>query len=179
MSGFRWLGETVVHEGFRIQVAVTRYQAPDGTEMHRDVVHHPGAVAVVPVHDDGTVTLVSQFRTALGADLLELPAGVRDVPGEPEAHTAARELAEEVGLAAGNLEHLVTFHNSPGFCDEAVWVFLGTDLRDVPDAREGPEEEAMVVVRVPLAEAVAMVHDGRITDAKTIIGITLAAQHSR
>jgi 8-oxo-dGTP pyrophosphatase MutT (NUDIX family) len=178
VAAFTPLGETTVHQGHRIRVAVARYAGPDGTEMARDVVHHPGAVAVLPLHDDGTVTLVSQFRAALDADLLELPAGVRDVPGEPEVETAARELAEEVGLVAGHLEHLVTFHNSPGFCDEAVWVFLGTDLREVPHARQGPEEEAMVVVRVPLDEATAMVADGRITDAKTIIGLTLVAQRS-
>jgi ADP-ribose pyrophosphatase len=178
MGDFTLRGETVVHQGFRIQVAVARYEAPDGTEMLRDVVHHPGAVAVVPLHADGTVTLVSQFRTALDADLLELPAGVRDVEGEPEADTAARELAEEVGLAAGRLEHLVTFHNSPGFCDEAVWVFLGTDLSEVAHARQGPEEEAMVVQRIALGEALAMVGDGRITDAKTIIGLTLVAQRT-
>ncbi len=179
MGEFTLLDETIVHEGFRIQVAVAHYAAPDGTEMYRDIVHHPGAVAVVPLHADGTVTLVAQFRTALGADVLELPAGVRDVPGEPEIDTAARELAEEVGLAAGHLEHLVTFHNSPGFCDEAVWVFLGTELREVPHARQGPEEDAMVVTRVPLVDALAMVGDGQITDAKTIIGLTLAAQRSR
>lgn len=175
MAGFTRLGETLVHQGFRIRVAVARYETPDGSVVERDVVHHPGAVAVVPLHDDGTVTLVSQFRTALDADLLELPAGVRDVAGEPEATTANRELSEEVGLHAAHLEHLITFHNSPGFCDEAVGVFLGTGLSEVPHHREGPEEEAMVVHRVPLDDALAMIYDGRITDAKTVIGITLTA----
>lgn len=179
MGGFRRLGETVVHQGFRIEVAVARYETPDGAVVERDVVHHPGAVAVVPLHDDGTVTLVSQFRTALDHDLLELPAGVRDVVGEPEASTANRELAEEVGLHAAELEHLITFHSSPGFCDEALWVFLGTGLTDVPHRREGPEEEAMVVHRVPLADALAMIADGRVTDAKTVIGLTLVADRLR
>ena len=175
MAGFTRLGETLVHQGFRIRVAVARYETPDGSVVERDVVHHPGAVAVVPLHDDGTVTLVSQFRTALDADLLELPAGVRDVAGEPEATTANRELSEEVGLHAAHLEHLITFHNSPGFCDESVGVFLGTGLSEVPHHREGPEEKAMVVHRVPLDDALAMIDDGRITDAKTVIGITLTA----
>jgi 8-oxo-dGTP pyrophosphatase MutT (NUDIX family) len=179
MGGFRKLEETIVHRGFRIEVAVARFETPDGSVVERDLVHHPGAVAVVPLHEDGTVTLVSQFRTALDHELLELPAGVRDVVGELEATTANRELAEEVGLHAAELEHLITFHSSPGFCDEAIWVFLGTGLTDVPHRREGPEEEAMVVHRVPLAAALAMVADGRITDAKTVIGLTLAADRLR
>ena len=179
MVGFARLGETVIHQGFRIQVAVAKYRTPDGSIVERDVVHHPGAVAVVPLHDDGTVTLVSQFRTALDADLLELPAGVRDVAGEVEAVTANRELTEEVGLHAQHLDHLITFHNSPGFCDEAVWVFLGTGLTEVPHRREGPEEEAMVVHRLPLDDALAMIEDGRITDAKTVIGLTLTASRTR
>lgn len=179
MVGFARLGETVLHQGFRIQVAVAKYRTPDGSVVERDVVHHPGAVAVVPLHEDGTVTLVSQFRTALDADLLELPAGVRDVAGESEAATANRELTEEVGLHAERLDHLITFHNSPGFCDEAVWVFLGTGLTHVPHHREGPEEEAMVVQRMPLDDALAMIADGRITDAKTVIGLMLTADRTR
>ncbi len=176
MTGtFTKRGETLIHNGFRIRVAVARYETPNGSMVERDIVHHPGAVAVVPLHEDGTVTLVRQFRTALDAHLMELPAGVRDVAGEAEMITANRELTEEVGLHAGHLEHLATFHNSPGFCDEAVSVFLGTELREVPHHRQGPEEEAMTVLRVPLADAVAMIHDGRITDGKTVIGLLLTA----
>lgn len=176
MTGtFTKRGETLIHNGFRIRVAVARYETPNGSMVERDIVHHPGAVAVVPLHEDGTVTLVRQFRTALDAHLVELPAGVRDVAEEAEMITANRELTEEVGLHAGHLEHLTTFHNSPGFCDEAVSVFLGTELREVPHHPQGPEEEAMTVLRVPLADAVAMIHDGRITDGKTVIGLLLTA----
>jgi ADP-ribose pyrophosphatase len=83
MTGaFTKRGETLIHDGFRIRVTVARYETPDGSMVERDMVHHPGAVAVVPLHDDGTVTLVRQFRTALDAYLVELPAGVRDVAGE-------------------------------------------------------------------------------------------------
>lgn len=176
MAAFEPVGETIVYEGFRIRVARTTFRAPDGSAMERDVVHHPGAVAVVPLHDDGTVTLVQQFRAALGHDLIELPAGIRDVEGEPDAATANRELAEEVGLHAEHLEPLVTFHNSPGFSDESLAVFLGTGLTDVPHARQGPEEEEMVVLRLPLSDALAMVDEGRITDAKTIIGLLETAR---
>src|SRR5262245_32483858 len=120
MPAFEPLRETTVYEGHRIRVAQVAYRTPDGGEIDRDVVRHPGAVAVVPLHEDGTVTLVEQFRAALDRDLIELPAGIRDVDGEADAVTANRELAEEVGLHATRLEHLVTFHNSPGFTDESL-----------------------------------------------------------
>jgi ADP-ribose pyrophosphatase len=175
VSGFRRLDEAVVHRGFRFTVARGRFLGPDGQVFERDVVHHPGAVGIVPLHDDGTVTLVRQYRAALDDLLLELPAGLRDVHGEPDADTAARELVEEVGLAAGGLELLVTFRNSPGFCDESVSVFLATDLTEVADDRQGVEEQAMEVLRLGLDEALGLIDTGEITDAKTIIGLTLTA----
>lgn len=172
---FTKVADTQVHRGFRFTVNQVRFRAADGTEFDRDVVRHPGAVAVVPLHDDDTVTLVRQFRAALEGDLLELPAGLRDVTGESDQRTAERELIEEVGLAADHFEPLVTFHNSPGFCDETVGVFLATGLHPVDDDRQGIEEQHMTVERLPLHEALAMIADGRITDAKTIIGLTLTA----
>jgi 8-oxo-dGTP pyrophosphatase MutT (NUDIX family) len=147
-----------------------------GAEFERTIVQHPGAVAVVPLHDDRTVSLVRQYRPALEDDLLELPAGTRDVPGEDEQLTAARELAEEAGLAAGRMEHLITFHNAPGMSDETIAVFLARELRAVPHDRQSVEEHAMTVERLPLDGLLAMVGDGRLTDAKTIIGLTLAAR---
>lgn len=170
-SPFRVVGERPAWEGLRISTAVVEIAGPDGTRHERDIVHHPGAVGVVPLHDDGTVTLVRQYRAALDRLVWEVPAGLRDVLGEPTSVTAARELTEEAGLAADHLEHLLTFHNSPGFSDEAVEIFLATGLREVADDRQGPEEEHMVVARVPLAEALAMIDDGRISDAKTVIGL--------
>ena len=178
MSGFRRLDEEVVHRAARFTVARGRFSGPDGSDFERDVVHHPGAVAVVPLHDDGTVTLVRQYRAALDDHLIEVPAGLRDVEGEPDEVTAARELVEEVGLAGSTLELLVTFRNSPGFCDESVAVFLATGLEHVDDDRQGVEEEAMEVLRIGLADALAMVDRGEITDAKTVIGLTLTARRT-
>lgn len=175
MSPFTKVADAQIHRGFRFTVNRVRYRAADGTEFDREVVRHPGAVAVVPLHDDGTVTLVRQFRAALDTDLLELPAGLRDVAGEPDLRTAERELIEEAGLAADHLELLVNFHNSPGFCDESVGVFLATGLRQVADDRQGIEEQHMTIERLPLDHALTMIGDGRITDAKTIIGLTLTA----
>ena len=171
MAPFEKLREEEIAVGFRFTVARAWYRAKDGTEFERHIVHHPGAVAILPLHDDDTVTLVRQFRAALDAHLLELPAGLRDVAGEDDATTASRELIEETGLAAGSIEHLATFHNSPGYCDETVAVFLATDLTPVPDARQGIEEEEMTVERLPLSEVLDQLSDGRITDAKTHVGI--------
>lgn len=176
---FTKVSETELLKGFRFTVDRVVYRGPDGTEFDRHIVHHPGAVAIVPLHDDGSVTLVRQFRAALDADLLELPAGLRDVEGELDERTAERELAEEAGLAAERMELLVTFHNSPGYCDESVSVFLATGLRRVADDRQGIEEQHMTVEQVALDDALAMVADGRITDAKTIIGLTLVASRRR
>jgi len=176
---FTKVSDTELFQGFRFTVHRVDYRAPDGTEFDRHVVHHPGAVAVVPLHDDGTVTLVRQFRAALDADLLELPAGLRDVEGEQDERTAERELIEEAGLAAEHMELLVTFHNSPGYCDESVSVYLATGLRQVAEDRQGVEEQHMTIERLALADALAMVDDGRITDAKTIIGLTLVATRRR
>ena len=176
-SPFRVVGEETEWTGRRISVAVAEIEGPDGERHERELVHHPGAVGVVPLHDDGTVTLVCQYRFALDRMIWEVPAGLRDVAGEPTSQTAARELAEEAGLAAATLEHLLTFHNSPGFSDEELTLYLATGLREVADDRQGPEEQHMLVERVPLAEALAMVDDGRITDAKTVIALLATARH--
>jgi ADP-ribose pyrophosphatase len=175
VTGFRKLDEVELVRSKVFRVVRSRFTAPDGAEFERTFVRHPGAVAVVPLHDDGTVTLVRQYRPALDVDLLELPAGTCDVDGEDGAVTAERELVEEAGLSAGHLEHLTTFHNAPGMSDEAIAVFLATDLRPVDHDRQSAEEHHMTTERIGLGEVVDMIGDGRITDAKTIIGVTLVA----
>jgi ADP-ribose pyrophosphatase len=174
--GFAKVGEEELVRAKVFRVVRSRFTGPDGAEFDRTIVHHPGAVAVVALHDDDTVTLVRQYRVALEAELLELPAGTRDVAGEPEATTAARELAEEAGLAAGRMEHLTTIFNAPGMSDETIALFLAQDLRAVPHDRQSVEEAEMSVERLSLADALMMVDDGRITDAKTIIGLGMAAR---
>ena len=170
-GAFRLVDEEAVHNGYAIDVVVATYEAPDGHRFTRDVIRHLGAVAVVPLHDDGTVTLVRQYRAPIDRQLLEIPAGLRDVADEAPATTAERELAEEVGLAADAIEFQGSFHNAAGHSDEEVQVFLATGLRPVDDDLQGPEEQAMTVERHALADVRAMIADGRITDAKTIIGI--------
>ena len=178
-GGFRRLAERVVYEGFRITTAVGTYEAPDGSRFERDVVHHPGAVAVVPVTGEGEVLLVRQYRAVVDATLLEIPAGIRDVPGEEPEATAARELAEEAGVRAGRLERLGEMYNSPGFCDEKVFLFLARDLEATDASAHGVEEEHMTVERVALADVARLVAAGEILDAKTIAGLALAHEALR
>lgn len=166
----------MVHEGHVVSFVVGRFRGPDGSEFTRDIIHHPGAVSVVAVDDDGRVALVRQYRAPLDDWLLELPAGKLDIPGEDLVVCAQRELAEEVGLAAADWSLLTSFHHSPGFCDELGHVFLAQGLTSVPDDRQGVEEESMTVEWRPLASALSMVTDGTVHDAKTVIGLLLARE---
>lgn len=171
---FRLRDQTLVHQGAVVgfhDLVITDRQ---GERFRRDVVRHPGAVSVVPF-DGENVLLVQQYRAAIDADLLEIPAGKRDVDGEAPERTAIRELAEEVGMRADLIELLANMHHSPGFCDEYGYVFLATGLAPVPHHRQGPEEQAMSVHSIPVDEAIAMCLDGRITDSKTLIGLLALA----
>ena len=178
MTTFRALGERLVYQGHVVRLVVATFESPDGVTFDRDVVHTPGAVAVVPLRFDvegnAMVVLVEQFRPALGTELREIPAGLRDVVGEHPLDTAQRELAEECGLSAGRLELLTTFQNAAGMTDAATIVYLALDLESVETRRDGPEEDHMTVHVVPLADALAEVATGRLTDAKTVIGLLLA-----
>ena len=148
----------------------------DGQVFTREIVRHPGAVAVIPVDSDGTVVLIRQYRAAAGTLLLEVTAGTCDVAGEDLDGTASRELAEEVGIAADSLELLGMVMNSPGYCDQRTAVFLATGLTSVARRPAGPEELASEVVRLPLVDAVAMVDSGDISDLTTCFAITMAAR---
>ncbi len=178
-ADFVHLGDEERFRGWRICVVEATFRAPDGSEFHRDVVRHPGAVAVVPVSDRSTALLVRQYRGPIDRWLLEIPAGTRDVQGEAPESTAGRELEEEVGVRAAHIEHLATVYNTPGFCDEETLLYLGTGLAPVTPARHGQEEEHIEVVEVPFEEVDAMVGSGRITDAQTILGLMLARRRLR
>ncbi|MFC4072105.1 NUDIX domain-containing protein [Actinoplanes subglobosus] len=151
----------------------------DGSTAARDVVENRGAVVVVALDEQDRVVLIRQYRHPVGRHLWELPAGLRDVAGEEPALTAARELAEEVDLAAGRMEPLIDLHTSPGFADEQVRVFLARDLTELPDTDRHvrtAEEADLEVRRVDLAECVAMVFRGEITNAAAVAGILAAAR---
>jgi 8-oxo-dGTP pyrophosphatase MutT (NUDIX family) len=176
LSGFRKLDERAIHQGYVISVGAARFEAPDGSTFERDVVHHPGAVSVVAVDDDGRATLVRQFRAPLDDFLLEIPAGKRDVTDEPPELTAARELEEEVGLRAEHWELLCEFHNSPGFCDEHSFVFLATGLSEGQHERQGIEEDHLTIEQVALADVPSLIAGRELVDAKSIIGLLLARE---
>jgi 8-oxo-dGTP pyrophosphatase MutT (NUDIX family) len=174
-ADFRVVGSATLCDAGFLSVSRLRVATSDGEEFDRHVVHHPGAVVVVPVID-GEAVLVRQWRVATGRDLLEVPAGKRDVDGEAPETTANRELEEEVGFRAGRLHLLCEFYNSPGFCDEYTYLFLATDLEARPRAAVSAEEAAMTIERVPLARVDALIAAGELVDAKSIIGLLLARQ---
>jgi ADP-ribose pyrophosphatase len=138
----------------------------------REVVHHAGSAVIVPVFDDGTIALVRQYRHPTGRYLLEAPAGTLN-GGEAPEKGAARELEEELGIVCGRLEKLSEFFVSPGFCEEKMWLYLASELTETQQQLD--DDEVLEVVRIPFSQALGMITTGEIEDAKTIIGIMLAA----
>jgi 8-oxo-dGDP phosphatase len=176
---YRVVSSETVYDGRVISLRLDTVAMPGGGDSEREVVSHPGAVAVVALDDDDNVVLVRQYRHPVGAYLWELPAGLRDADGEPPLETAKRELAEEALLAADRWSLLTTTYSTPGFCDEAVLVYLAEGLSDVerPEGFLVEHEEAdMTLERVPLADAVQRIFDGDIRNALCVIGLFAAAQ---
>ena len=168
-----------IYEGVLSSVRVDRLRGPDGHEFEREVVEHVDAVAVVPVTPDGDVVLLRQYRHPVERWLVEIPAGIRDVEGEELASSAARELAEETGLVAAELSGLTTIQTTAGWSDEHNTIFLATAVAPTerPDGFVAEAEEAaMEIVSMPLSEAADAAADGRITDAKTAVGLLAAAR---
>ena len=160
-----------VFEGRVFNVTVDTVSEGEHT-YKREVVHHSGSAVIIPVYDDGTVVLVRQYRHPAVRYLLEAPAGTLAVGERPEVG-AARELQEELGLVATRLEKLSEFFVSPGFLEEKMWVFLATDFTEGEQRLD--DDEFLDLVRLPIAEALEMITSGEIQDAKTIIGLMLAA----
>ncbi|HVB04752.1 MAG TPA: NUDIX hydrolase [Acidimicrobiales bacterium] len=173
---FRFVGERERFHGAFFNVVSATFLDPHGYTFEREIVRHPGAVVVVPIEDEH-VLMVRQYRGAINRYVLELPAGKLDVPGEPKARAAARELAEEVGRVAEHLTELGSFHNSPGFTDERTTCFLAEGLTSVATDLQGIEEEHMHLEAVPLAEIDGLVARGELDDAKSMIALGLAARH--
>lgn len=175
-GGLALLGKRFVARGAFLSLE-RRYHLGHGRAWTaRDIVLHPGSVAVVP-WDGQRVHLLRQYRTAAGEALLELPAGKRDVPGEDAAAAAARECAEETGLRPRRLTLLHRAYLSPGFTDEMIWVFLAEGLDRVGASPQGLEERAATTVAFGLDAALEAAANGEIHDAKTILGLYALARH--
>ncbi|MDX1624072.1 MAG: NUDIX hydrolase [Gemmatimonadota bacterium] len=172
----RWerIGRRKAYAGHVVDVDVDTVRvAADGDVREReyDVVRHPGAASMVPLHDDGTVSLVRQFRYPVGGEILEIPAGSLG-EGETYEACARREIEEEIGCRGGRWTPLATFYTTPGFCDEEMRVFLVEELE--PGERSLEKDEHLRVARIPFLEAIARISRGGIHDAKTIAGLHLA-----
>ena len=165
-----------VHRGHYLEVRVDDIATPGGGTSTRDIVAHPGAVAIVALDPDDAVLMVRQFRLAAGRTLLEIPAGTLDrVAGggvEDPDLAAPRELEEETGFRAGSWEHLGAFWTAPGFATELMHLYLARDLVPAHENRLGPDEdERLELEHIPWREAVAMAERGEIADAKTLVGL--------
>ncbi len=167
-----------VYAGRVINLDIDTVRYPDGSQGELEMVRHPGAAAVVPVLSDPdgadpTILLLRQYRYAAGGIVWEIPAGrLADAREDPET-CARRELREEAGVTAGHLTALTTIWTTPGFTDEAIHLFSATDLR--ADTAQRERDEFIEVATRPLSEALAMIRDGQIRDAKTAVGILFFA----
>lgn len=163
-----------VFRGRLISVEQWEAELYGGKRAMREIVRHVGAAAVVPVDAEGNVTLVRQFRIAMGRVLTEIPAGKKDSPQEDPLLCAKRELSEETGLAARNWRYLTTVDTSPGFLTERIGLYLATELTQGDSHPD--EDEFLRIVRLPLEEAVARVMAGELADSKTAVGLLMAWQ---
>ncbi len=168
--GEQKVSRRLIFKGLKIELALQQVALRDGTIAEREVIIHRGAVALVPMVDENLVCLIRNYRYAIGERLLEVPAGTID-HGESPIDTARRELLEETGFTAGRIRHIRDWYVSPGVFTERMSLFLCEDLKAGP-TRHQPDENIELVV-VPWQEALAMVEDGRIADAKTILALTL------
>lgn len=145
----------------------------NGHEAHWDYIHHDGAAAVVPVTDEGKILTVRQYRNALDRETLEIPAGKLDAPDEPKIECAYRELEEETGYRTEHMEYLMSLNTTVAFCDEAIDIFVARDL--IPSKQHLDEDEVIEVEEWAVEDLLDLIYQGKITDGKTIAGITAYA----
>lgn len=157
-----------IYTGRVVTLNLDTVTLPNGATIELEIIRHPGAAAVVPMKDDGTVVLIRQFRHAAGGFIYEIPAGKLG-PGENPLLCAAREMEEEIGYRAGSLDLLASIFTAPGFADEVIHIYLGTDLS--PSKQQLEHDEVLEVVEMPLEQALGLIQDGTIRDGKTIVGL--------
>ncbi|MFH1523733.1 MAG: NUDIX hydrolase [Chloroflexota bacterium] len=171
---FELLESEIVYSGRAFTIRRDTLRLPDGREAEFDIVDHVGSVVIIPIDAEGNLIFVRQYRHASGLDLLELPAGTLNVDEAPEA-CARREVREETGMAAGNLEELGGFYLAPGYSTEYMHVYLATDL--YPNPLDADADEFLTVERIPLTKALASATHGEIPDAKSLAALFFAKQH--
>ncbi|MDR4474905.1 MAG: NUDIX hydrolase [Nitrospira sp.] len=157
-----------IYQGKVVTLNVDTVRLPNGHTIDLEVIRHPGAAAVVPMKDDGTVVMIRQFRHAANGFIYEIPAGKLHAKEDP-LDCAARELEEEIGYKAGHFELLSSIFTAPGFADEVIHVYVATAL--TRGTQNLDQDEVLEVVEIPLREAIAKIEDGTIRDAKTIVGL--------
>jgi ADP-ribose pyrophosphatase len=165
-----------IFQGRVVTLDVDTVTLPNGATVELEMIHHPGASAVVPMKDNGTVILIRQFRYAAGGYIYEIPAGKLQ-PGEDPKLCAARELQEEIGYRAASLELLASVLTTPGFTDEVIHIYKGTGL--TKGKQDLDHDEVIEIVELPLEKALAQIIDGTIRDAKTIVGLQTAYLRGR
>lgn len=159
-----------IFTGKIISLKVDDVLLPNGKEAKREIVNHPGAVAIIAITDEGKLVLVEQYRKALERSIIEIPAGKID-PGEQPEKTARRELEEETGYGCHELTYIQTFATSPGFADEIIHLYVAKGLYKVEEKAALDEDEFVSLMEVNVEEADMMVKDKRIYDAKTAFAV--------
>ncbi|MDC2863583.1 NUDIX hydrolase [Bacillus sp. BP-3] len=159
-----------IFDGRVIKVRVDEVVLPNGETSKREIVKHPGAVAIIAITDDEKIVLVEQYRKAMEKELVEIPAGKLEQGEKPEV-TAIRELEEETGYICENMELITSFYTSPGFADEIVYVYEATGLKKKEDKADLDEDEFVELMEVSLEEALQLIKEQRIHDAKTMFAI--------
>ena len=183
MAHFERISRTVLHEWVLWKLVQSRFRSPHGEEFVRTYVESPGATGIVPVRLNASgryeVVMVRQYRPALGAYSLEIPAGMRDVAGEDPQATALRELQEETGFTSSDVRPLGQILQAPGITNAAVQLFLAVGLTEVAMDRHGPEEDDMTVEILLLDDALRMIETGEIDNAMAVVGLLRTDQMLR
>jgi 8-oxo-dGTP pyrophosphatase MutT (NUDIX family) len=171
---FELIRSELLLQGRAFNVRRDTLKTPDQRETKLEIVEHGGSVLVIPIDSAGNLLFVRQYRHAAGQDLLELPAGTRDAR-EPVEQCAAREIREETGMEAGQLQKIGEFYLVPGYSTELMAVFLATELRENP--LDADEDEFLQVEKIPMKQAIDMAERGELQDAKSLAALLLARSH--
>lgn len=163
-----------IYEGKILNLRIDTVELPDKKYSKREIVEHPGSVAIVPITNEGEIILVKQYRKAVEKELLEIPAGKLEIGEEPK-ETAIRELKEETGFSSDKIEYITEFYTSPGFSDEKMYLFLATQLSE--GVAEPEKDEYIEIIKLDLETLIDKVMKGEVVDSKTIVGGLIAKKH--